>query len=225
MRTCFIFLLVLLGVPAVAAPENSPAGERAFAVTVFCGASRETAEPYRQAASDLGAAIGGHGWTLVYGGGRTGSMGAVATGAKSAGGRIESVLPRILERPSVVFPGVEETVVVETMGQRKAELQTRADVLVVLPGGFGTLDEFADTLELARFGLLDKPIYLLNQAGYFDRLLTFFEHVKNAGFASDDGRPHLTVVTTVDELVKRLEQVSREWEASVEARARPSAAN
>lgn len=198
MRPAIFFLCYL--VTAVWAA----AAERPFAVTVYCGASRDTAEGYRREARKLGEELGRRGWTLVYGGGRTGSMGEVASGAKAAGGRVESVLPRFLERPSVVFPEADELVVVETMAARKAELQRRADAFVILPGGFGTLDEFADTLELARFGLQRKPIYLLNQGGYFDALLAFFDRVASEGFARDDDAVPFVVVATVEELVERL---------------------
>ena len=205
MRLLWLLVLSLSGGAVLMAEEKPVALDAPFAVTVFCGASRETAVSYLEVARDVGRAIGGRRWTLVYGGGRTGSMGALAEGADAAGGRIESVLPRFLDRPSVVFPGADEVQFVETMAQRKAELQARAVAVVILPGGFGTLDELADTLELARFGLLEKPIFLLNQGGYFDPLLAFFGRIAGVGFASDDGRTRLTVVETVEELLQRLE--------------------
>ena len=178
-----------------------------LSVCVFCGASDQVAPKYAVAAQRLGEGIAARHWTLVYGGSRTGLMGAVARGAKDSGGRVVAVLPRFIQGWGVAYESADELMTVTTMHERKLLLQARADAFVVLPGGSGTLDELADTLELDQLNLLGKPLIILNQDGYYDGLLAFLDRAISEKFSRDDLRQKIQVVRTLDEALGMLERL------------------
>jgi len=138
-------LVALSGASAFAATERLQVGEQ-WAVCVYCGASDRTAAKYTEAAWEMGEAIARQRWTLVWGGSKTGLMGAVARGAKESGGRVVGVLPEFIRQWEVAYEEADELMTVTTMHERKMLLQARSDAFVILPGGLGTLDELGDTL-------------------------------------------------------------------------------
>ncbi|UBV45383.1 TIGR00730 family Rossman fold protein (plasmid) [Deinococcus taeanensis] len=144
-------------------------------VAVFCGARGGVAPVYIHAAAALGLEVARRGLTLVYGGGRTGLMGAVADAALSAGGHVIGVMPEFLVEREVAHQGLTEMVVVPSMHARKALMAERADAFVALPGGLGTLEEFFETLTWTQLDLQRKAHGLLNTEGYFDQLLRFLQ--------------------------------------------------
>lgn len=181
-------------------------GDR-LSVCVYCGAS-DLAEPkYAEAARQVGEELARRRWTLVWGGGKTGLMGAVARGAKESGGRVVGILPEFIRRWEVAYERADEMMVVTTMHERKLLLQVRSDVFVILPGGIGTLDEIADTLDLRNLSQHDKPIILLNQDGYYDTLLAFIDHTIAAKFSKSGVRGKIMVANTVDEVFALLEKL------------------
>lgn len=154
-------------------------------VCVFCG-SRFGAQPaYTAAAEALGTGLAAEGWRLVYGAGDVGLMGAVANAAQAAGGDTFGVIPVHLLHHEVGKRDLTSFVVTETMHERKKVMVMNADAIVVLPGGAGSLDEFFEVLTWRQLGLHDKPIYLLNTAGYWDRLSGLLDHIVAQGFADD----------------------------------------
>ena len=173
-------------------------------VCVFCGSSDSVDPKYLAAATHVGEGLAERGWTLLFGGGKSGLMGAVARGAKSRGGRIVSVRPELLEKRAGLFEGVDEAVSVQTLAERKALFQQRADAFVVLPGGSGTLDELADTLEAGQLKLIAKPVVIFNQDGYYDELLAFFERSIREKFARDGLRSGYAVAKSTDEVFVQL---------------------
>jgi uncharacterized protein (TIGR00730 family) len=122
------------------------------------------------------------GLDLVYGGGHIGMMGALADAALAAGGRVTGVIPQHLMRPEVVHLGLSELVVVDSMHQRKRLMADRADCFLVLPGGYGTLDETFEMVTWLQLGLQRKPLALINVGGYFDPLLQWVRHAVASGF-------------------------------------------
>ncbi len=150
-----------------AAPEQPL--ERA--VCVYCASSRTAHPEYRQAAFRLGEALAGHGVTVIYGGGAKGSMGALADGALSKGGRVIGILPRFMADLEWGHPGLSELRLVEDMRTRKHQMLTSAQAAVALPGGCGTLEELLEAITLKRLGLFLGPIVLVNTRGYFAPLL------------------------------------------------------
>ena len=122
--------------------------------------------------------------TLVYGGGNVGLMGVIADEALAAGGKVIGVIPKFLAEKEVAHSGLTELHLVETMHERKALMASIAEGFLALPGGYGTLDEFCEILTWSQLGLHNKPIGLLNAAGYFNSLLAFFDEAVEDGFLS-----------------------------------------
>lgn len=144
---------------------------------VYCASSDRIDPKYTAVAEQVGREIARHGWALVYGGGRTGSMGAVARGAKAGGGKVVGVIPEFMKVRELEFTEADELVSVLTMRERKMMMETRADAFLALPGGWGTLEEILEILTLAHLEVLHKPVVLLNQDGYWDDLLRLFERI------------------------------------------------
>ncbi len=151
---------------------------------VYCGSSIGADPRYREAAAALGAGLAAAGIELVYGGGRNGLMGAVADAVLAGGGTAIGVIPRHLQDREVAHLGLSELVIVDTMHQRKQAMAERADAFAVLPGGIGTLDETVEILSWRQLGLHDKPVYIVDIAGYWSPLAVLFEHVVTQNFAA-----------------------------------------
>ncbi len=173
-------------------------------VCVFCG-SRDGNDPvYLEAARATGAAIARRGWRLVFGGGQVGIMGAVADAALAEGGEVIGVIPRALLEREVAHPGVTQLHVVTSMHRRKALMSSLSDGFLTLPGGFGTLEEFFETLTWAQLGLQPKPCALLDVAGFWDPLLAMLDTLVAEGFVPAE---HLGLVLSdpeVDALLDRM---------------------
>jgi uncharacterized protein (TIGR00730 family) len=157
----------------------------AFSVCVYCG-SRPGAEPhYTDAAQRVGQWIGQHGGQLVYGGGNNGLMGTVAQATLDAGGRVVGVIPKALVEKEWANHACTELHVVDTMHERKRLMAEHADAFLALPGGIGTFEEFFEVWTWRQLGYHDKPVGLLNLAGYYDGLLQFLRHSVQQQFMGD----------------------------------------
>ncbi len=166
-------------------------------VCVYCSSSNRIDPAYFDVAEALGHVLAGAGHALVYGGGSVGLMGAVARATHAAGGSVCGVIPEALRaREGVAYDAADELIVTKTMRERKRIMYERADAFVVLPGGFGTLEEFLEVLTLRQLGYHRRPIALVNTGGFFDPLLTFFEHVRAEQFAHPGSGDAFTVVET-----------------------------
>jgi len=161
-------------------------------ICVYASSSEALAEAYFEAAGRLGRRIGERGYSLVYGGGRLGLMGAVARATQAGGGRVIGVIPeKLLPQGNTE---VDEMIVTGNMRDRKAMMEARADAFIVLPGGFGTLEEALEILTLKQLGYHAKPVVLFNTAGFFAPLRDVFEHLYAEHFAHPAYRAlyHLT---------------------------------
>jgi uncharacterized protein (TIGR00730 family) len=205
-----LILLVTAGLilDARAVPAVPRVAER-LSVCVYCGASDQADPKYAAAAKELGASLARRQWTLVWGGARTGLMGAVARGAKESGGRVVGVLPEFIRQWEVAYDQADEMMVVKTMHERKVILQVRSDAFVILPGGVGTLDEIWDTFDLKNLNQHAKPIILLNQDGYYDAMLAFLDHSIAEKFSKPEVRRQFLVARTVTEVMALLEKVDQ----------------
>ncbi len=144
-----------------------------FSLCVYCG-SRPGLEPdFAEAAQSVGEWIGSRGGQLVYGGGRNGLMGIVAEATLAAGGRVVGIIPKALVEKEWAHQGCTELHVVDTMHERKRLMADRADAFLALPGGIGTFEEFFEVWTWRQLGYHDKPVGLLNVAGYYDGLMAF----------------------------------------------------
>ena len=174
-------------------------------VCVFCGSASGTNPLYAEAARELGTALAAHGLALVYGGGRVGLMGVVASATLAAGGAVVGVIPHALAQKEIAQEDCTELVVVHTMHERKALMADRAAAFVALPGGFGTCDELFEILTWAQLGIHAKPVAVLNVGGFFTPLLAWLDHLVSEGLLKPKHRALLLVATTVPELLARLE--------------------
>ena len=180
---------------------------RRFSVTVFLS-SGQVARVHFDAAAAVGRGIGRRGWTLVYGGNNTGPMGALADGAREAGGRVVGISPKLFG--DCMDANCDEFLLADDMRHRKAEMEQRGDAFVVLPGGLGTLEEFFEILVGRFLKLHAKPIVLVNIDGYFDPLLEFVLRGIDAGFVREAAWSLVKVVETAEAALVSLEGVARE---------------
>jgi len=156
-------------------------------IAVFAGASRRSAPDLLSLARELGAEVARRGHDLVYGGGRTGLMGALADGALAAGGRVQGVILRRFIDEDVHHLGVEMFEVTD-MRSRKAGLDERADAFVALPGGLGTLEELLEVLSFRKLDLHHRPVVLVNARGFFDPLVAQLERAVGEGLEAPSQR-------------------------------------
>ncbi|MGH6990066.1 MAG: TIGR00730 family Rossman fold protein [Stellaceae bacterium] len=177
---------------------------------VFCGASDAVGETYRGAATRLGAILAEARIELVFGGGRIGLMGLIASAVAAGGGKVTGIIPRHLHRAEIGDrPPLGELQVVATMHERKALMFDRADAFAVLPGGLGTLDETFEVLTWKQLGLHDKPVVLIDVAGYWAPLLKLIEAVIAAGFAPASSRTLFRTVAGPEELLPLLRSLPK----------------
>lgn len=171
---------------------------------VYCGSRPGASPAYAAAARAIGHEIGRLGWQLVYGGGRAGLMGVVADAALEAGAAVVGVIPQSLMERELGHRALTELHVVETMHQRKTLMAERSDAFLALPGGIGTFEELFEVWTWRQLGYHDKPLGLLNVAGYYDALLGFLRHSEAQGFMAAAQTDLLLVGSDPLALVDRL---------------------
>ena len=171
-------------------------------VAVYCGSAPGSNPAYMAEAKRLGRAIADAGLGLVYGGASVGLMGAVADAALAAGAEVIGVLPDILSGSEIAHRGLTRLEMVPTMHERKARMVKLADAFLMLPGGYGTLDEMMEIVTWKQLRLHAKPCVLINTATYWDPLLAFLDRAVEAGFLRPENRQLLEVVSTAVEAVQ-----------------------
>jgi uncharacterized protein (TIGR00730 family) len=169
-------------------------------VCVYCASSRVCAAEYHSAAQRLGAVLADRGLTIVYGGGGVGSMGALADGALSRGGRVFGVLPKFMHDLEWGHRGLTELRLVEDMRTRKHLMLANSQGVVALPGGSGTLEELLEAVTLKRLGLYLGPIILVNTRGFFDPLLQLLSSAISEGFMDHRHRSMWQVVVEPEDV-------------------------
>lgn len=174
-------------------------------VTFFCGSRVGTNPAYVACARDAGRLSAERGIVVVYGGGSIGLMGALADACLAHGGRVSGVIPTDLFAREVVHTGLTELHPVQSMHERKALMTSSCDAFVVLPGGFGTLDEMFEALTWRQIGVHQKPLAVVNTEGFFNGLLSFIETARAHGFVPDAETSPLVVEPTVDRALDRLQ--------------------
>jgi len=159
---------------------------------------------FEAAARDLGRALATAGFRLVYGGGSIGLMGALARTMLAGGGEVVGIIPQALLDREIGLVEASELIVTTTMRERKALMDDYSDAFVVLPGGFGTVEELMETLTLRQLGYHQKPIIVINLQGFYDPLLHFFDHTVAQGYVSEPQNRLYQVVLGVDEAIALL---------------------
>ena len=151
-------------------------------VCVFASSSSRTDNEYVQAASELGALFARAGMNVIYGGGGIGLMGVLADAVIGNGGSITGVIPSFMNDEGWGHPYVKEMIVTTDMGDRKRNMFSRADAVVALPGGIGTLEELAEAITLKQLGLFMGPVVILNTLNFYKSLIDFLEHMVAGNF-------------------------------------------
>lgn len=173
-------------------------------LTVFCGSSPGVDPVHTETAARLGRGLAERGVTLVYGGAHVGLMGTLADSAMAAGGKVVGVMTEALVDAEVAHTGLSELHVLRTMHERKARMADLGDGFAMLPGGYGTLDEFCEALTWTQLGVHDKPCAVLDPSGYFAPLLELFDRAAQQGFLRPEHRGLVLSAATVEELFERL---------------------
>lgn len=190
-----------------------PLSEPRHRVCVYCASSNACDPAYREVARRLGGLLADAGCMLVYGGGRAGSMGALADGALERGGRVIGIIPRFMRELEWSHEELTELHVVEDMRTRKHEMLTRASAVVALAGGCGTFEELLEAITLKRLGLFLGPIVIVNTGGYYDPLLEQFARAIDGRFMDTRHGAMWQVVSEPEEVVSALESAP-DWDSA-----------
>jgi len=170
-------------------------------ICVYCASSEHCDRIYQDAANALGRTLAQAGATVVYGGGATGLMGALANGALAAGGEVIGIIPRFMVEVEWQHPGVGNMQVVEDMRERKHRLLTGSDAVIALPGGCGTMEELFEAITLKRLGLYFNPIVLLNINAFYTPLQRFMEQMIEQRFMNPRHRDMWSLVEHIDDVL------------------------
>lgn len=177
-------------------------------ICVFCASSFPKNERILADCLELGRILVKSGCTLVYGGAHVGIMGKIAEIFLKEKGKVVGIMPELLTNREIASTELTEKFIVNSMAERKALMNDKAEAFVVLPGGIGTLDEFSEVVCLSSLGQVRKPIVVLNSCGYFDYLLKFMEHAWDEALLPLPINRYLTVVNSPSEVMSALENFS-----------------
>jgi len=159
---------------------------------------------YKKAAEELGRLLLERNIRLIYGGANVGLMQVLADVMLKGGGEVIGIMPQLLIEKEVAHLDLTKMYVVENMSERKNLMVELSDAFIAMPGGFGTLDELAEVITYNQLRLTDKPIGILNVAGYFDPLLAFFDHITDEGFLRPEHRQNLIVDDNIQGLMMKM---------------------
>lgn len=186
-------------------------------VCVFCGSSPGARPTYVESARALGRALAASGVDLVFGAGGVGVMGAVSQACLEAGGRVTGIIPEHLTRVEAPLSGLTECIVVPDMHTRKRKMFERSDAFVVLPGGFGTMDETFEILTWRQLGLHDKPVIIADIEGYWRPFLDFADSMLKEGFIRPTNLALFRVVDRVEDILPVAREEARSASEKAEA--------
>ena len=173
-------------------------------LAVYCGSASPADPVYIETARAVGVELAERGIGVVYGGGRLGLMGAVADAALAAGGEVIGVIPEALVGSEVAHKGCTELHVVPGMHERKRMFTDLSDGFVTIPGGVGTMDELWEAISWAQLGYHEKPVGVLNAAGFFDKLIEFNQHMIDVGFIREQHAGIMVVDDVLDGLLAKM---------------------
>jgi len=175
-------------------------------ITVFCSASDQVPNHYKEMAFELGKQLAKRGHTLIYGGGKVGLMGLVANGVLSKGGNVIGVIPETLMAREVAHLGLTELIVVNNMHQRKMKMHELSHATITIPGGFGTLDEWVEIMTWKQLGLHEQPIAICNYSGFFNHLFAQIEQMEKEGFLHSMHMKDLLIDEDFSTLLDKIEE-------------------
>lgn len=176
-------------------------------VCVFCGAQNAVPKQFLDIGADLGKEFAQRGVRLVYGGGDCGIMGAVANSVLKNKGKVTGVFPISLRNLENEHQSLTEIIIVGGMHERKQTMFDRSNGFIVLPGGFGTMDEMFEILTWKQMQLHNKPVLIFNYQGYWDPLIRLMENIIEVGFARPETATYYKVINTFEELLEQLDAI------------------
>ncbi len=179
-------------------------------VCVYCGSSVHVAPQYKQLAEDVGTTLARRKLKVIYGGGSVGLMGIMANAALLEGGEVIGIIPEHIRSHEIQHTGLTELHVVDNMHIRKSMMFEKSDAFVVLPGGFGTLEELFEVLTWKQIGLHNKPILIYNIDGFWDSMLKMIDDVIATNFAPENNHRIFKVVNTLEDMITALNETTRE---------------
>ena len=174
-------------------------------ICIFGASSEQIEKIYIDTAESLGRAVAVRGDAVIFGAGKYGVMGAAARGVSAAKGELIGVSPKFFIEDRVLYDGCTELVFTETMRERKAIMEDRADAFVICAGGIGTFEEFFEVLTLKQLRRHSKPIVIYNVNGYYDSLLNMMKKSVSEGFMSDECLKLYTVADTEQEVFEQID--------------------
>lgn len=180
--------------------------QRKKSICVYCAHRDGTKSSYLQAATDTGNMIARNSMRLVYGAGNVGLMGEVANSAQSGNAEVFGVIPKHLLEQEIGKKDIDTFIITENMHERKKIMVLNSDAFILLPGGFGSLDEFFELITWRQLGLHSKPCFIFNVNGYWDPLLKLIENQISEGFVQSNNKKFYSIVNTIDELETKLIQ-------------------
>jgi uncharacterized protein (TIGR00730 family) len=173
-------------------------------LAIFCGSKTGVNKRYMQHATELGKILAENFITIIYGGGKKGLMGCIADTALQYGGIVKGVIPQVLVDWEHQHDALTELLIVEDMHQRKRKLYDLCDAALILPGGFGTLDEMFEIITWNQLSIHDKQIFILNSEGFYNYLLKHLHQLKEEGFLYIDIDKSVTVINEPDSIIQFL---------------------
>lgn len=173
-----------------------------LSLAVFCGSKNGNNPVFAQHAAQLGKLMAENNIGLVYGGGSAGLMGVIADAVMQAGGKVTGFIPKLLLEWEVQHRGITELIICDDMHERKKKIYSISDAAIILPGGFGTLDELFEIVTWNQLTIHDKEIYILNSGGFYNHLVQHIEVMKQENFLYEDAIKRITVIDDPAELVR-----------------------
>jgi len=179
-------------------------------ICVYCGSSARVDDLFKNAIRELGKLLAESGKRVVYGGGHVGLMGLLADSALAHGGEVTGIIPEHIADKELAHEGLTDLHVVKTMHERKQMMVDQSDAFIIMPGGLGTMDEFFEIFTWWQLGLHDKPVIIVNVAGYWSPLIALIDNIVTCKFARAEDRAHLCVIDDVAEVIDALDKAPRE---------------
>jgi len=173
-------------------------------IAVFCGSKSGKNPVYEKHAAELGDLIAACGIQLIYGGGNVGLMGVLANSVLAKGGKVTGVIPKVLIEGERQHKGLTELVISDNMHARKKMMYELSDAAIILPGGYGTLDEFFEMITWNQLNIHNKKIYLLNSEGYYAHLVFHLKQMEKEGFLYDPFESRVKLCSTPSEIINQL---------------------
>lgn len=171
------------------------------AVAVFCGSKNGSNPVFVQHAAELGRLLAENNITIIYGGGSAGLMGVVADSALKYGGKVTGFIPKLLLEWEIQHRGITELIICDDMHERKRRIYSVCQAAVILPGGFGTLDELFETITWNQLTIHDKEIFIINSGGFYNHMVSHIEQMKQEGFLYEEAVKRITILYKPEDLL------------------------